>query len=211
MKKLLVGTALIFVATVALYSCNNGPYDAHPDVDYSAGLNPTNPSSGTDVFLGSIEARVNDKKLLFAPAFFYVDDNNFTHFVARVKNDSIFHRTLRISFGEDAYKGVDTYKVDADVVYPQVNFVMLDTSRVDLAGRKIYKTYTANTNNGVGYTTFNVLGTEGGNARGYIFGKLYRILPEKKFDDTISIEFSNFYFEKIAFPVPAEYVEYLHN
>src|SRR5690606_32277671 len=102
------GTALIFTVAVALYSCNNGPYDAHPDVDYSSGLNPTNPASGTEVFLGSVEATVNDKKLLFAPAFFYVDTANQTHFVARVKNDSIFHRTLRISFGEEAYKGVDT-------------------------------------------------------------------------------------------------------
>ncbi|HEY9178297.1 MAG TPA: hypothetical protein VIN07_11420 [Flavipsychrobacter sp.] len=211
MKKLLVGTALILVAATALYSCNNGPYDAHPDNDYSTGLNPLDPESGANVYLGSIESTVNDKKLLFAPAFYYVDTNSVTHFVARVKDDSIFHRTLRISFSDGAFKGVDTYRVNADTKEPIVNFVMLDTSRVDLAGRKIYKTYTANTQDGFGYATFNVLGSEGGHARGYMFGKFYRTKPEKNFNDTISMEFSNFYFEKVNFPVPAEYVQYLFN
>lgn len=211
MKKFLIGTALILGAAVALYSCNNGPYDAHPDADYGSGLNPVNPTSGVDVYLGSIEGRVNDKKMLFAPAFYYVDTNNLTHFVARVKDDSIFHRTLRITFGEGYFNGVDTYYVTADTFNPQVNFVMLDTSQVDLAGRKIYKTYTANTNEGWGYSTFNIIGNEGGNMRGYLFGKLYRVLPEKNFNDTISIEYSNFYFRKVNFPVPAEYVQYLFN
>jgi hypothetical protein len=211
MKKLLVGTALILVAVAALYSCNNGPYDAHPDTDYSAGLNPLDPKSGANVYLGSIDSRINNKKLLFAPAFYYVDTNAVTHFVARVKDDSIFHRTIRIAFPEGTFNAIDTYEVNADDVAPVVNFVMLDTSRVDLAGRKIYKTYTANTNDGVGYCMFNVLGNEGGNIRGYMFGKFYRTMPEKNLQDTISMEFSNFYFEKINFPVPAEYIQYLHN
>lgn len=211
MKKFLIGTALILGAAVALYSCNNGPYDAHPDTDYSSGLNPLDPNSGANVYLGSIESRINNKKLLFAPAFYYVDTNSVTHFVARVKDDSIFHRTLRISFADGTFNGVDTYYVTADTFMPQINFVMLDTSRVDLAGRKIYKTYTANTAKGVGYSTFNIIGNEGGNMRGYMFGKFYRILPEENFEDTISMEFSNFYFEKINFPVPAEYIQYLYN
>lgn len=211
MKKLLVGTALILVAAAALYSCNNGPYDAHPDNDYGTGLNPLDPESGANVYLGSIESRINDKKMLFAPAFYYVDTNSVTHFVARVKNDSIFHRTLRISFADGAFNGVDTYRVNADTMNPVVNFVMLDTSRVDLAGRKIYKTYTANTGDGFGYAMFNILGNEGGHMRGYMFGNFYRVQPEKNFNDTISMEFSNFYFEKVNFPVPAEYVQYLFN
>jgi len=211
MKKFLIGTALILGAAVALYSCNNGPYDAHPDNDYGSGLNPLDPTTGVDVYLGSIESRINGKKLLFAPAFYYVDTNSVTHFVARVKDDSIFHRTIRIAFPEGTFNEVDTYEVNADDVSPIVNFVMLDTSRVDLAGRKIYKTYTANTNEGVGYTMFNILGKEGGNMRGYMFGKLYRTIPEKNFADTISMEFSNFYFEKVNFPVSAEYIQYLYN
>lgn len=211
MKKLLVGTALILVAAAALYSCNNGPYDAHPDNDYSAALNPLDPTSGANVYLGSIESRINDKSLLFAPAFYYVDTNAVTHFVARVKNDSIFRRTIRISFADGFFNGVDTYNVTADTFMPVVNFVMLDTSRVDLAGRKIFKTYTANTHDGFGYAMFNVVGNEGGNMRGYMYGKFYRVMPEKNFNDTISMEFSNFYFEKINFPVPPEYVQYLYN
>lgn len=210
MRKLLIASALTIASAMAIISCNNGPYDAHPDTDYSSGLNPASPDSGgVNVYLGSMEARINNKKLLLAPAFYYEDTLGFTRIIARVKNDSIFHRTLRITFSK--FDGKKEYSVTADTTNPNVSFVMLDTSRLDLAGRKVYKTYTANTNEALGYATVNVQGNEGGHLRGYFFGKLYRILPEKKYDDTISIEFSPFYFEKVAFPVPAQYIQYLYN
>jgi len=210
MRKLLIASALTFVATMALFACNNGAYDAHPDNDYSAGLNPISPDSGgVSVYLGSMEAVINNKKLLFAPAFYYIDTVGIYHLVARVKYDSIFNRTLRITFAK--YDGKKEYPVSADTTNPNVSFVMLDTSRVDLAGRKIFKTYTANTNDGVGYAMVNIKGDEGGHLRGHFFGKLHRFLPEKKYEDTLNIELSPFYFEKVGFPVPAQYIPYLFN
>jgi hypothetical protein len=210
MKKLVIAFALISVVCTAIFSCNNGPYDAHPDADLGSALNPLSPDSGgTSVYLGSMEATINDKKLLFAPAFYFTDSVGIVRMIARVKNDSIFHRTLRISFATMPTK--KTYEVHADTIDPQVSLVMLDTSRVDLAGRKIYKTYKANTNDGVGYSVVHIAGDEGGNLRGHYFGKLHRTLPEKQYGDTLNISFSPFYFKKVPFPVPGEYIEYLMN
>lgn len=211
MKKLLIASTLILGATLAMFSCNNGPYDAQPSVDNSSGLNPiSGDTSGVSVFLGSLEGTVNNKKLLFAPAFYYTDENGYKQFVARVKDDSIFHRTLRMTF-----KGLDVidspFRVNAETADPYVSFVMLDTSRVDLAGRKIYKTYAANTGDAVGYATIQFLGEEGDNYRGYMFGRYHRVLPEKQLADTITMEYSQFYFRKVDFPVPDEYKEYLSN
>lgn len=208
MKKVIVVSALFAAVCTTIFSCNNGPYDANPDIDLGSALNPlSGDTAGTNVYIGSMEGRVNNKATIFAPAFYYADSLGIVRIVARIKNDSVFHRTLRISFAAQPEK--KTYDVSADTANPVVNFVMLDTSRVDLAGRKIYKTYTANTADGVGYTQIKFTGDEGGHLRGYMFGKLYHFLPEKKFSDTISIEFSNFYFRKVNFPVPAEYKEYL--
>lgn len=210
MKKLLLATALFGLAGLTLYSCNNGAYDANPDSDLSAALNPLDPDSGSvNIYLGSMETVLNNKKLVFAPAFYFIDTFGVYNLIARVKDDSIFHRTLRISF--TSYQGVKDYNVTADTVNPQVNFVMLDTSRVDKAGRKIYKTYTANTNKSVGYASFNVVGDEGGNFRGNFYGRLHRVLPEEQFEDTATFEFGPFYFKQVPFPVPAEYIEFLHN
>ena len=195
---------------MAIFSCNNGPYDAQPQVDNGSGLNPLSPDSGgVSVYLGSMEGTVNNKKLVFAPAFYYVDESGFTQIIARVKDDSLFHRTLRVTFFN--FAGKNEYNVTADTINPRFNFVKLDTSRVDLAGRKIYNTYTANTADAVGYATINVTGDEGGNYRGYLFGRLHRIMPEKQLADTVSIEYTEFYFKKVAFPLPAEYIQYLYN
>lgn len=210
MRKLFLASALIAVAGITLYSCSNGAYDAHPDTDYNAAQNHIDADSGeVQVYLGSMEATVNNKRLNFAPAFYFIDTNGFYNLIARVIDDTVFHRTLRIQF--TVFEGPRMYDVNAGTPTPIVNFVMLDTSRVDLAGRKIYKTYTANTNESVGYAGINIEGEEGGNLRGSFYGKMYRVMPEKQYQDTIRFDYSPFYFEKVPFPVPDEYAEYLYN
>lgn len=211
MKKLLLVFALIIVVSVAMFSCNNGAYDARPDVDYSSALNPASPDSGgTSIYLGTMHAVINSKKYVLSPAFYYIEEDGVTmRLIARINNDSLFHRTLRITFF--GYDGVKTYDVTDVSSNPKVDFVMLDTSRVDKAGRKIYNTYTANTGGGLGYASVNILGEEGGHYRGNFYGRMHRVLPEKNDADTVKFDFSEFYFEKVAFPVPDEYKIYLQN
>lgn len=211
MKKLLLVFTLITVASVAMYSCNNGAYDARPDTDLSAGLNPTDPDSGeVSVYLGTMHATINNKKVIFSPAFYYVEEDGVTNkLIARVKDDSIFHRTLRITF--TSYDGVKEYEVTPSSANPIVNFVQLDTSRVDKAGRDIFNTYTVNTNDGFGYGSVNITGDEGGNYRGFFYARMHRIQPEKEYADTVKFDYSEFYFEKQPFPLPENYVKYLFN
>lgn len=211
MKKLILVFTLIAVASVAMYSCNNGAYDARPDSDLSAGLNPFEADSGeVSVYLGTMQATINHKKLIFSPAFYYTDEDGVTNkIIARVKDDSIFHRTLRITF--PAYDGPKEYKVEPNTGNPIVNFVQLDTSRVDKAGRDIFNTYTANTNDGVGYGLVNITGDEGGHYRGFMYARMHRTMPDKNYADTIKMDYSEFYFEKVPFPVPEQYTKYLFN
>lgn len=208
MKKLLIVSVLIAMTGISLYSCNNGPYDANPDVDLSGALNPLDPDSGSvPIYIGTMETVINSKKLYFSPAFYFIDTNGHYNLIARVLDDSVFRRTLRIKF--EGYGGTGEYNVTSDTTNPIVDFTMVDTSRVDLAGRKIFKTYRANTGEGVGYFNIRIDGEEGGNLRGTLHGKLHRIAPEVMLDDTISIANSPFFFELVPFPVSGEYLDYI--
>lgn len=203
MKKLLFAFALTSVVCIGIYSCNNGAYDANPDTDHSAVLNPiTGDSSGTSAYLGSMNAVLNNRKKLFEPAFYYKIDNSY-YLVARVQDDTTLERVIRITFAD--YGGPKEYIVNADTLIPNVTFEMIDTTRVDLAGRPIRNYYTANTNNSVGYATVNIEGEEGGHLRGYFFGNLYKTEPEEDLNKVVNFEYSEFYFKQIPFPIPAEY------
>lgn len=211
MKKLVLAFALILAAGVGIVSCNNGPYDAQPDVDYGSAQNPLSPDSGTaQVYLGSMEAVINSRSLVFSPAIHFIDSVEGYNFIARVKDDSIFRRTLRMRILP--YEGAKTYDESADTFSQlQVSFTMLDTSRVDLAGRDIFKTYTASYSQGLGYAIVNIEGEEGGHIRGNLNCKLHRSSPEEVIEDTISFQSSNFYFEKVPFPVPGDYIDLLRD
>lgn len=200
MKKLVFATIFSFAAVAAVVSCNNGPYDAHPDTDLSSGLNPVKPDSGgVNVYLGTMEAFVNNRTTLFSPAFYYIDDEGKYNMVARVKDDTVFERTLRMKFF-DKYNGVDSYRINVDSTYPAITFTMVDTSRVDGGGRKVYNSY------GViepeDYGGAIVIGEEGGNIRGTFYGRLSRFAPEELPSDTVNISAGEFYFQKYPFPLP---------
>jgi hypothetical protein len=209
MRKLLIGSALtIMIAT----ACNNGKYDAQPDVDYSAGLNHlTGDSTGAKVYLGSMEGVLNDKHTIFSPAFCYQDDQGIMTLVARIKDDTILRRTIYITYGQFEGKRIDT--IDALTGDPVISLKMVDVGNFDIAGRQLYKYYTANTGENFGYATINIEGNEGGNLRGFFFGQLYKFLPEAtespKYDrnDVMDFELTNFYFKKVPFPLTGSYLK----
>lgn len=210
MRKLLIASALTIAVIGTIYSCSNGPYDAHPDVDYGSGLNPySDDSAGAKVYLGSMKGVMNNKSVVFSPAFLYDDENGMKQLVARIKDDTIYRRTLRITF--NPYAGPREYNVTADTVNPVVFYTMVDTSRLDLAGRKVFKIFEANTGKGLGYSVVNVQGEEGGHLRGYFFGTLYLLDKDGKELEKVVFDYSDFYFEKVAYPVPnnlQDYVKY---
>lgn len=199
MKKLLFAIVLSVAGVAAITSCNNGPYDAHPGEDLSSALNPEKPDSGgVNVYLGSMEAIVNNKTTLFHPAFYYLDEDGNYRMVARVKDDSVLDRTFRMAFGQ--YNGVDSYRVNVDEVYPTITFTQIDTTRVDGGGRKIYNAYTINTGNDAGEVV--ITGEEGGYIRGVVTARLSRFTPEQVATDTINIKSGEFYFRKYTLPLP---------
>ena len=62
MKKLFIASVLALGVSAALYSCNNGAYDAEPNTDLGSALNPYSPDSGSaKVYLGSMRATINNR------------------------------------------------------------------------------------------------------------------------------------------------------
>lgn len=210
MRKFLVTSAIAVAAVTAIYSCNNGKYDARPDIDYSSGANHLgSDSTGPQVFLGTVEAVINNKQFTLTPAFVYQDGDGVTHLVAQIKNDDLLQRTLRISYTSFQGKRIDT--VNAMTSDPVVSMTMVDTGKRDVAGRQLYRTYTANTGSNVGYAAVNIMGNAGGNLHGEMSAKLYRLnlaiggTPPVYLNDTMSFELSHFYFQKVPFPLTGGY------
>lgn len=197
MKKRLLQFTIALSTVVAVYSCNNGPYDAHPDTDYGSAVTP--PVDGTDTsgaYINSMYARVNGKLLDFSPVYASIDENGILSFTAKVQNDPLFERTLRVVFTE--YKGPILYAVptvDPDGTHLiDVYFTMVDTTRLDGGGRKVYKTYS--TQAAMGVAEVNVLGDEGGFYRGSIDAFMSRVTPEVMVSDTLNISDGYFYCDK---------------
>lgn len=217
MRKFLIGSALTIMTATALFSCNNGKYDALPDVDNSAGLNHLiDDSLGVKVFLGTMEGPLNDKHTVFSPAFCYQDDKGIMHLVARIKDDTVLRRTLRITYKTFEGKRVD--EINSDAMEPMIEMIMVDVGKFDMYGRQIYKRYTVNTGEGFGYGKVDIQGVEGGHLRGYLFGQLYKQIPkapvgQPQYDrnEFMDFELTNFYFEKVPFPVTGAYKKYLQN
>lgn len=200
MKNVVLASVLMVIASLTIFSCNNGAYDAHPNTDLSSALNPESPDSGgVSVYLGSLEGRVNSRKQVFTPAFYYIDEGGTYRFVARIKDDTLFHRTLRFSIAN--YNGVDTYSANADSQNPIMTFSMFDSMKRDLQGRRIVKTYTVNTSAGKGFTDILIDGEDGGNIRGRMYGTMYLVSPTQNLQDSVSFELSQFYFKKENYPL----------
>lgn len=195
MKKLFIISALAIAASFSLYSCNNGPYDVNPGQDNSAALNPEDPNSGVNVYLRTMEARINGIEVIFKPVYYNIDTNNVRRIFARSYQDSLFFRTLVITYPENTYLGVDSYNIGFE---PGVSFYYsyFDT------GAKKFKEYHVNT----GQTNkdgilFTVAGEEGGHMRGVLQGTLYRTHPDIDMGDEVRID-AEYYAEKRPFPNP---------
>ncbi|MCB9064319.1 MAG: hypothetical protein H6551_04170 [Chitinophagales bacterium] len=189
MKKHLISIAIVSVCAAALYSCNNGAYDATPDKDYSAALSPFVDGELEGVQVGSMIGVLNGKTTYFSPAYGYEDTVGNKVLVARVKDDSIFDRRLMIVFTAEEYKGKLEYPIPGEKGSPIMNMTMIDTTRVDKAGRPIYKTLSAT------MAKINIAGDEGGFYRGDMEGVMYRTAPEQNNNDSVKIEKCKFYFD----------------
>lgn len=196
MKKQFFLFSIALSAIVAMYSCNNGEYDANPDRDYSSAVNPLgNGDDTTAAHIGTMYAWLNSKQRDFHPAYSSVDENGITTLTAKVIDDTLFERTLKITFAE--FKGVLSYNIPPEPGTSPlitVTLTMVDTSRVDKAGRKIYKTYSTTANGATAQLVID--GDEGGFYRGTLDAYMSRVLPETNVSDTMKIENGHFYFDK---------------
>jgi hypothetical protein len=178
MKKLVIA-ALLATGSLALFSCNNGAYDAEPG---SGGLNPLNPSaSGVSIYLGTMKADLNGTPTLFAPAY-YVEDEFGKGVIARRVNDPQFQHTLRFSI----YGFKNTKEFSYSVMYTH-----LDTSKHSLDSFITYSTHQS-----TGAFTLTMNGNEDGNLRGNFSGNLAKLKPVENLNDVIRITNGEYYVPK---------------
>ena len=170
-KHILSGFALILFGT-ALVSCDNGPYDANPKVDNSNILNPLNPNSGVETYIGTMKADFRDTNILFYPARYVVPDPNNPQVRAIIANrskDTVTKHTVVISFSN--YTGPKIYDASTNATEVMFEYQIFDTASNQ------FITYSPNTGNDKGKMTINVKGQESGNLRGTFNGILFRTEP----------------------------------
>lgn len=180
MKKLVIA-ALIATGSLALFSCNNGAYDADTKTGGSP-LNPLNPSeSGVSVYLGTMKANINGTPTLFAPAY-YVEDSFGKGVVGFRVDDKQFQHTIRFSI----YDFKNTKEFSYSVMY-----TYLDTSKHSLDS---FFTYGPHSSTGAFTLTMN--GNEEGNLRGNFSGTLAKLKPKENLQDVIKITNGEYYVPK---------------
>jgi uncharacterized lipoprotein NlpE involved in copper resistance len=181
MKKLVIA-ALLATGSLALYSCNNGAYDADPKVSGSP-LNPLNPKeSGVSVYLGTMRADLNGTTTLFSPAYYTVDESGAMNVIAFRVNDKDFRHTLRFSI----YNFKNTKEFSYGVAY-----TYLDTSKHSVDSFFTYGTHTS-----TGAFTLTMNGNEEGNLRGNFSGTLAKLKPVENVADVIKITNGEYYVPK---------------
>lgn len=193
MKKLFVTSALALSISMGLYSCNNGAYDADPTTDLSAGQNPLNPTSGTGVLIGTMKAYINGQEVVFSPVYHVTDTFNTRRLYARVPNDSIYNRSILITYAENSYVGPS---IDTIGKKPLLSFEY----KVYDPDNKYYNIYTASQGNG-NMIEVNVKGAEGGHMRGSITGTLNKTMPLAAPASQVTFSETEFYSKKEAFPL----------
>lgn len=180
MKKLVIA-ALIATGSLAIFSCNNGAYDADPNTTGSP-LNPLNPESGVSVFLGRIKADLNGTPTLFSPAYYTVDESGAMNVIAFRENDKEFQHSLRFS--------IYNFKNTKEFSY-NVSYRYLDTAKHSLDSFIYYSVHSS-----TGPFEITMLGNEDGNLRGRFSGTLARLKPVEKLNEVIKFENGEYYVPK---------------
>jgi uncharacterized lipoprotein NlpE involved in copper resistance len=181
MKKLVIA-ALLATGSLALYSCNNGAYDADPNNGGSP-LNPLNPAeSGVSVYLGTMKADLNGTPTLFSPAYYTVDESGAMNVIAYRVNDKIFQHILRLS--------IYNFKNTKEFSYG-VSYTYLDTSK-----HSADSFFTYGTHSSTGPFTLTMNGNEEGNLRGTFSGTLAKLKPVEVTSDVIKITNGEYYIPK---------------
>lgn len=181
MKKFVFTALLAAGASLALYSCNNGAYDAEPGG--GAPLNPLNPSqSGVHVYLGTMKANVNGTTTLFYPAYYGIDDQGTYHIVAFKEKDPDFMHTLRFTL--TSFNSIKSFKYSG--IYTN-----LDTSKHSMDSIMTYEVTPTK-----GNLAFTIDGNEEGNLRGHFSGTLYKTKPQENLNDVVIFTDGEYYIPK---------------
>jgi hypothetical protein len=172
MKKILLAT-LIAGSMLSLSSCDNGNYDAEPNVN-TGEKNPLKKDNGVNVFLGNIKAYINGTEWNFTNANYqYLNNTLFVD--SEVSKDSIFKRKLSMAISDVggltsvSYSFRDTLVFDTTVIYQAA-------TDKDLV--------------------FDLKGKEDNNLRGTFSGKFTRTFPTSDAGESIMITNGEFYVPK---------------
>lgn len=181
---------LIAGLSTFMVSCNNGDYNANPDVnkDY---LNPLNPASGVTVPFGTVQAEINGSMRVFNQASGWTDSVAATAIFQGIKYDNT-HTAEFLGGRLDPYAGaIGSYNV-SDTTSNDIFYGLMDTN-----DHVVYTFYEGRIQSGgSGAGTVNLKGNESARLRGTFNGTLYKVIPNLDFGDVIQVTNGEFYVGK---------------
>lgn len=167
MKKFLYSVFLFAITGLAFTSCNNGPYDANPDIDNSGIPNPLIPGN---VSLGTIRADINGTTRNFFPGFYIsIDEDKIRSIGAMGDYGTDEQKTISFLFRE--YHGTGNYTMNSDALNGELNYITFTKTGSTIAS------YTSNTAiEGHGHANFNVEYSQNSRMLGTFDGVLYKLI-----------------------------------
>ncbi|RYE21884.1 MAG: hypothetical protein EOP51_14540 [Sphingobacteriales bacterium] len=182
MKNFLLAATLMAGTSLALFSCNNGAYDADPSNNNPA-LNPLDPKSGVTVYLGTMKAAINGTMTEYYPAYYVSPLENTFAITGKRGNDVFPGHTINI--GITNFQNLKEF--NSDFRYQYKDTTIADTMvTVEYAPK--------------GKFTIVMNGNESGNLRGTFAGTVYRAWPVANLKDSIVITKGEFYVPKKDLP-----------
>lgn len=175
MKKFVVATFLTSALSMAFVSCDNGQYDSDPK-DNNAGLNPLNPSSGVDLFLGHMRADLNGTTTAFYPSYYIKDAESNSRMIHGMRAQDPLRYELQIGFLD--FKNAKEFTPYIAIGYPDPERQDSISMYAPKPGDKV---------------DISLAGEENGNIRGTFSATLYKMIPKENLKDYIIVKNGEFY------------------
>ena len=130
MKKYFLYTLIAGLSAFGFTSCNNGDYDANPEIDNSNIANPINPGNQPGVMLNSMAAVQNGEWKGY-PLAIFMDTMGITQLVG-IYMDGNWMETLQFAFFADKFTGAGVYRLNDTTQFGlSVNYLRGDATAQD--------------------------------------------------------------------------------
>jgi len=195
MKRLFIGSLLTLGIAGIMASCNNGAYDANPNKDLQAALNPLGDTTGKGpvVYIGTMRGLIDGGEVVFSPAYFTIDTNGMRRIYGWAQKDTVYWRSIEMWASDNAVKGKQNYKLPNSTYF--FTYSVYDTVR------KVHKKYTSSVSQPNNFVV-TIIAEQNNTLRGHFNGTIKNtepILPPPNPNDIVTFKNLVFYLDSRPF------------